>query len=121
MKKTFSIKLPYPPSLNKNYQYSTSKIFLSKKVTEYRQKVKTAIKEKYPDWQPFTSKIVMNIMIFMPDKRVRDIDNVDSKVLWDALKKANVYKDDSLIFKRSSVKTYSEEISNVIIVEIKEL
>ena len=44
----------------------------------------------------FDGPIRMTVIAFVPDKRKRDLDNIQ-KPLWDALQKVGVYLDDSQI------------------------
>jgi crossover junction endodeoxyribonuclease RusA len=67
-----NITLPYPPSVNTYWGFSGHRRFLGKQ------------------------RLEMTVVLYPPDKRVRDIDNV-LKPTIDALCQAHIFNDDSQI------------------------
>ena len=55
---------------------------------------------------PITTPISIEVCMTMPDKRKRDLDNVE-KVLYDALQKSGVIDDDSMIYYKTVYKKIS--------------
>jgi len=114
-------ELPYPPSVNHYWgQYAIKKriiMFVGKKGIAYKQKVK----DLYPNPVTFQTRLRIEIYAFMPDKRVRDIDNL-SKCLLDSLVHAKIILDDSLVdelyikrervIKGGKLDVYIEELNN---------
>lgn len=99
--------LPYPPSLNSLYSHTKYGIYLSKAGRKYVQAIEIAIIEQRSISDPIAYNIKVDMILFTPDKRKRDIDNY-SKCLLDALTKASLWEDDSLI---DVLKIYRGEIS----------
>ncbi len=89
------ITLPFPPTINSYYRsIPRGKIcqsILSAKGREYKDKVRAFLGEGNPTDQ----RLMMQIKLFMPDKRRRDIDNY-LKALLDSLT-GIIYNDDSQI------------------------
>lgn len=92
---TLMFKLPYPPSVNSLYAIVRGRKVLSKKGRLYKELVAREIK-----WtsEPLDGNIMVDITIWPPDKRRRDIDNV-AKALLDSLTYSRLYHDDSQIKK----------------------
>lgn len=120
MKRFFSIQLPYPPSLNRRRSTAYGRSFVAKEAKEYKLKIVSAVKLKYPGFETFTNPVKVNVIFFAPDNKVRDIDNL-YKDLLDALTKAKVYKDDSLIIEKHSFKIFDKNIKDCLIIEISEI
>lgn len=90
------IYLPFPPTVN-NY-YSRSKhagVFISQKGRKYRAQVEEAVVQQCPGLH-ITDRMLVEVVLFPPDKRVRDVDNYN-KSLLDALSHAGLWEDDQLI------------------------
>lgn len=83
--------LPWPPSLNRYYRVVGEKVLISQEGREYRTLVCKTPLPKAP-----TGRLSVTLLIYPPDARRRDIDNL-TKCLLDALTHAGVYEDDSLI------------------------
>lgn len=91
------LELPFPPSVNQCYRsIPRGKIctsILSKRGREYKERVGNLLEG---DSKLLTDKkLLVNIKLFMPDRRRRDIDNY-TKALLDALT-GLVWEDDSQI------------------------
>ncbi len=98
---TYAITLPYPPTANNLYANYRGRRLLSKKGRAYHRDVailviaeNTTRYHKRP--KPLTGSLEVHMFVTCPDRRRRDLDNVQ-KVVWDALGKAGVYGDDSQI------------------------
>ena len=94
--KTIKISLPYPPTVNHYWGQLGSKKFLGKKGKEFREEVIIAV---YNARQvALNGRLHMEVYLYPPDNRKRDVDNV-LKPLLDALEHAKVYENDSQIDK----------------------
>ena len=103
------LELAYPPTANTMFPTNKQgRRFLSNKGKLYRQGVYADVLEQHGIFKPLQGPLRVTVDMFVPDKRVRDLDNT-FKALFDALKHANVYMDDDQIveihaFKRDVVK-----------------
>lgn len=86
--------LPWPPSVN-HYWLRTihGGMRISDRGKAFRRQVADAIHATMPFG---TDPVCINLELFPPDRRRRDIDNI-LKALFDALEHANVYANDSQI------------------------
>lgn len=92
-----TFELPFPPTVNKMFPSGKNgRRFLSAKGEAYRNEVYGRTLEQHGVFKPLTGPIRATVELFPGDKRKRDIDNY-SKALFDSLKHANVYMDDSQI------------------------
>ena len=90
------ITLPYPPSVNHYWGQLGSRKFLGKKGKEFREFVIIAVYNAKQ--MGLAGRLNMEVYLFPPDKRKRDIDNV-LKPLLDAMEHAGCYENDSQIDK----------------------
>ena len=60
-------------------------------------------KEGKWDGEPMNGDLMVEIIIYPPDKRKRDMDNI-KKALFDALQNAGLYKDDCQIIDDHTIK-----------------
>ena len=93
-----SLSLPYPPSINNYYRKWNNTIVISPQGKLYRQLIWSTLwvdsyKKKKWDRKALVGDLGVEIMVFPPDKRKRDLDNI-KKALFDALQHAGLYKDD---------------------------
>lgn len=88
------LPLPYPPSINHYYRYVGGRPLISKSGREYRKRVVGAVEDEL--LSPLDGRLDLSIDVYPPDRRRRDLDNVQ-KPLLDALQHAGVYLDDSQI------------------------
>ncbi len=96
MEQDVILYLPWPPTVNNYYKVARSgHKYLDKSVRAYREAVETAISEQSPGLT-ITDRIFLEVHLFPPDKRKRDLDNY-MKGLLDALTNAGLWEDDSLI------------------------
>ncbi len=92
------LTLPFPPTINHYYgNRKNGAKYIKPKGQQFRRLVNVIVKKLYAD-QKLNFNLAVEIDVYPPDKRKRDIDNI-LKALLDALTHANVYVDDSLIKK----------------------
>lgn len=85
------IDLPFPPTVNKIWRTTKKgKVYLIKTVKNFRKEVHYLVFNKTKFGK---NKLRVEIKIFPPDNRKRDIDNLVKSTL-DALQKANIFEDD---------------------------
>ena len=90
------LHLPWPPTINSYYKMTRNgQRYLDVKVREFRQKVADSINEQMPGLH-IDEHIFMEVYLYPPDKRKRDLDNY-MKGLLDAVTEAGLWEDDSLI------------------------
>jgi len=88
--------LPWPPTVNNYYKVSRhGQRYLHKNVKSFRDQVCEAISEQCPNLT-ITDSIFMEVYLFPPDRRKRDLDNY-MKGLLDGLTQAGLWEDDSLL------------------------
>ena len=95
------IVIPYPPSVNTYWRAVKGRVIMSKKGREYRDAVYCAVTSAFEsddvdDPRPLLGRLKVKIIATMPDKRRRDIDNINKAAL-DALGYAGIYGDDEQI------------------------
>jgi crossover junction endodeoxyribonuclease RusA len=100
-KKMIRLELPYPPSVNHYYGRNGKRTFIKAPGLRYREKIMGALwrcltKGKNVSPEPLDGDLAVEIIIYPPDKRKRDMDNV-KKALFDALQHAGLYYDDNQI------------------------
>jgi len=92
---TYQISLPWPPSNNRYYLHNRGRTHISAEGTAYRNAVGEIIKSMGLDiGLPVPVKI--RIECYMPDRRRRDLDNLQ-KAVFDALTKAGFWLDDQQV------------------------
>ena len=89
------LALPYPPSLNRYYRTVKGRILISAEGRKYQATVADYIAESRTA-AALAGRLAVEISVFPPDRRRRDLDNV-SKCLLDSLTKAGVWGDDEQI------------------------
>jgi crossover junction endodeoxyribonuclease RusA len=94
--KQVKLTLPYPPTVNHYWGQVGSKKFLGKKGKEFRQDVYICAYNARKG--TLDARLHMEVYLYPPDNRKRDVDNV-LKPLLDALEHAGVYENDSQIDK----------------------
>lgn len=88
--------LPYPPTVNTYWRNTPQGVRISAKGRAYRSAVQQAVLRHGYASTPLSGPLRLTATFYPPDKRRRDLDNVN-KALWDAMDKAGVYEDDSQI------------------------
>lgn len=89
------LTLPFPPSVNTVWRRVGSRTLLSKRGREYRQEVASAVADQWQG-EPLMGRVAVEIEVWPPDRRKRDIDN-SLKAALDAITHAGVWGDDEQI------------------------
>jgi crossover junction endodeoxyribonuclease RusA len=91
------LHLPWPPTVNSYYKHTRDgHRYLDAKVREFRSAVSDTVHEQIAEMPPLDEPLFMEVYLYPPDKRKRDLDNY-MKGLLDALTEAGLWMDDSLI------------------------
>lgn len=88
----YRIWLPWPPSNNRYYRHNRGRTHISSDGKAYRESVTQIIKDSRLDIG-LISPLKIRIECHMPDRRRRDLDNLQ-KAAFDALTKAGFWADD---------------------------
>lgn len=94
------LTLDFPPSVNHYWLTHGKYRFLSQRARDFRQHV---IDSMPANWEPFTDRLQIYIEIFAPDRKIRDIDNLNKGVL-DSLEHAGAYLNDNQIDKLTIIR-----------------
>jgi len=89
-----SIELPLPPSANHYYRHVGPRTLISRGGRAFREGV--ALRLKAARVQPLSGRLAVQVDIYPPDERRRDIDNIQ-KALLDALQHGGAFHDDSQV------------------------
>lgn len=92
-------ELPYPPSINHYWRRVGRRTLISREGRTFRKNVCALLSPgngNGPRKPPAGGRIALAMDAFPPDRRRRDLDNLQKPVL-DALEHARVYEDDSQI------------------------
>lgn len=89
------ITLPFPPSVNHYWMRSGNRCYIGSKGIAFRKEVFVRCNEVGIKFHP-TARLFMEIDVYPPDKRRRDVDNL-CKATLDSLQHAGVYEDDNQI------------------------
>mgnify|MGYP000936341889 CR=1 FL=1 len=92
----YELYLPFPPSVNHYYVKTKRGVFISKKGREFRAEVIQCIHDQVGLVGTITDRILVEIVLYPPDRRARDVDNYN-KPLLDAITHAMLWEDDSII------------------------
>lgn len=102
MKGAIALSLPFPPSVNTYWRAPNKgplkgRHLVSARGRKYKTAVMASVIEHYRRFpQPITAEINVEVMLYPPDERGRDIDNYN-KALFDSLTNAGVWRDDRQI------------------------
>lgn len=88
------VELPYPPSINTYWRHVGTRTIISRRGRAFRETVCSILAAA--GVVPLVGPLIVEIAIFPPDRRRRDVDNV-LKSLLDALQHGRAYLDDSQI------------------------
>lgn len=92
----YELYLPFPPTVNSYYSKTKRGVYISHNGRSFRDKTAEAIAEQIGLAEPITDKMLVEVVLYVPDKRLRDLDNY-MKGLLDSITKASLWEDDSLI------------------------
>lgn len=87
-----TLDLPWPPTGNLYYRRVGNKTLISAKGRRFRKQIARDCRGV----AMLTGRLSVTVEAFPPDRRRRDLDNLN-KALLDALQKASVYEDDEQI------------------------
>lgn len=91
-------ELPYPPSVNHYWRRVGARTLISRGGRAFRQTVCSILAAG--KFEPLVGPLEVDVTVYPPDRRRRDIDNVQ-KALLDALQHGGAYADDSQIVRLS--------------------
>ena len=92
----YELYLPFPPTVNNYYQKSQAGgRFISHKGREFRDIVAQVVSQNMPEVS-IDSRMLVEVVLFPPDNRIRDMDNY-GKALLDSVTKSGLWTDDQLI------------------------
>jgi crossover junction endodeoxyribonuclease RusA len=96
-----NLTLPWPPSANTYWRHPTrgplaGRHLISEKGRAYREAVAIQVRAQLGAFKPHTGLVLVTVEAFVPDRRRRDLGNLD-KALMDSLTHAGVWDDDSQI------------------------
>ena len=91
----YELYLPFPPTVNSYYSKTRNGVYISNKGRKFRESTADSIIEQLPGVF-IDSRMLVEVVLFPPDKRTRDMDNYN-KSLLDSLTKAGLWEDDCLI------------------------
>ncbi|OHB49207.1 MAG: hypothetical protein A2Y10_19315 [Planctomycetes bacterium GWF2_41_51] len=89
-----TIELPYPPSINHYFKRRGKQTFIGADGIMFRRKVCVALMAARVS--PMVGMLAMKVRAYPPDRRKRDIDNIQ-KPLLDALEKGRAFYNDCQI------------------------
>lgn len=119
----YEIELPYPHSVNHIYGYvalgrNKLKKYLTKEYKKYREQVARAIVDS--GLPQITGAIALRIYIYTPDRKKRDLDNVN-KALFDSCTEGKLWDDDSFVVYSESFKYYDPDKQGRVVLKIKQV
>jgi crossover junction endodeoxyribonuclease RusA len=88
---TLQFDLPYPPSVNHYWRRVGARTLISRQGRIFRESVCSLLALRR--LHPLDGWLKVHLQIYPPDRRRRDVDNIQKPVL-DALQHAGVYHDD---------------------------
>ena len=89
------LSLPWPPSVNVYWRHVGSKVLISADGRIYASNVHAYVLKNCRGTQ-FLKPVSVDIIAYPPNRARRDLDNLPKAIL-DALTKARVWEDDSLV------------------------
>jgi crossover junction endodeoxyribonuclease RusA len=88
------IDLPYPPSINHYWRRVGYRTLISREGRRFRDRVVALLAARRV--APLVGRLAVEILLFPPDRRRRDVDNAIKSTL-DSLQHGGAYLDDSQI------------------------
>ncbi|OHB58817.1 MAG: hypothetical protein A2Y12_00245 [Planctomycetes bacterium GWF2_42_9] len=89
-----TIELPYPPSINHYFKRRGNRTFIGREGMMFRKRVCSVLMAA--NVKPMAGMLAMKVRAYPPDRRKRDIDNIQ-KPLLDALEKGRAFYNDCQI------------------------
>ena len=90
-----NLELPYPPSANRYWRYTSRGVYVTKEARSYKQEIVNLTRSLNLKCYDDKQKLKVFIVCHVPDKRRRDLDNV-LKITLDSLSSI-AWEDDSQI------------------------
>ena len=90
------LTLPWPPSINHAKGISNNKPYPKNTLKKFKEDVYVLVRDQYKGPVLGKSRLEMHIQAFTPDRRRRDLDNIQ-KVLIDAMQATGLFDDDEQI------------------------
>jgi Holliday junction resolvase RusA-like endonuclease len=97
----FEAELPYPPSINHYWRRVGFRTLISREGRRFRERVMAILAARRVN--PLAGPLAVEVDVYPPDNRRRDIDNVQ-KALLDALQHGGAYGDDSQVVRLAIAK-----------------
>ena len=118
----FEATLPWPPTVNTYWRHKVigklATVYVSADGQAYRKAVNLCLIEHGIKTYAIEGDLRVEIEVFLPDRRKRDLDNL-LKSLLDSLTHAQVWKDDNQI---SDLRIYrNKQIAGIVKVRVYEL
>jgi crossover junction endodeoxyribonuclease RusA len=88
--------LPFPPTINNYYVKTQRGVFISSKGKKFRQDCINELYEQIGDRQASGDHLLVEVILFPPDLRKRDLDNY-MKPLLDAITHSKLIWDDDVL------------------------
>ena len=114
---TAEFELPWPPSVNHYYRHVGPRVLISRDGRKYRETVVARFRNGRV--AKYTGPVELNIELYPPDNRRRDVDN-SLKCLLDTFTHAGLYEDDSQIHRLTITKREPMPPDGLAYVRIKE-
>ena len=89
-----ALELPFPPSVNHYWRRVGFRTLISREGRRFRERVMALLAARKV--QPISGRLSVELDLYPPDNRRRDLDNLPKAVL-DALQHGGAYEDDSQI------------------------
>lgn len=91
-----TLTLPYPPSVNSIWRRVGNRTLLSARGRRYHDAVRVQLVLARHNREPIAGPVICWLLVNPPDRRKRDLDNIP-KVIFDAMTKCRVWRDDSQV------------------------
>lgn len=91
----YRLTLPWPPTVNTYWRHARGRHYISDKGTQYRKDIIQIIQQQHLNINT-TARLKISIIANHPDKRRRDLDNLQ-KAVFDSLVHAGFMADDEQI------------------------